>query len=51
MITKWMKQTMSIVVCSTLMIAGAPTELLQAQDAFPTCPGNSGAAGGRAVDQ
>ncbi len=33
MITKWMKQTMSMVVCSTLIIAGAPTELLQAQDA------------------
>ena len=33
MITKWMKQTMSMVVCSTLMIAGAPTELLQAQSA------------------
>ena len=33
MITNWMKQTMSIVVCSTLIIAGAPTELLQAQNA------------------
>jgi hypothetical protein len=33
MITKWMKQIMSMVVCSTLIIAGAPTELLQAQDA------------------
>src|SRR6202789_1559993 len=33
MVTKWMKQTMSMVVCSTLMIAGAPTELLQAQSA------------------
>jgi hypothetical protein len=33
MITKWMKQTMSMVVCATLMIAGAPTELLQAQSA------------------
>ncbi len=33
MITKWMKQTMSMVVCTTLMIAGAPTELLQAQSA------------------
>ncbi len=33
MITKWMKQTMSMVVCSTLIIAGAPTELLQAQSA------------------
>jgi Protein of unknown function (DUF3300) len=33
MIAKWMKQTMSMVVCTTLMIAGAPTELLQAQSA------------------
>jgi hypothetical protein len=33
MITKWIKQTMSMVVCSTLIIAGAPTELLQAQSA------------------
>jgi Protein of unknown function (DUF3300) len=33
MITKLMKQTMSMVVCSTLIIAGAPTELLQAQSA------------------
>jgi Protein of unknown function (DUF3300) len=33
MVTKWMKQTMSMVVCSTLIIAGAPTELLQAQSA------------------
>jgi hypothetical protein len=33
MVSKWMKQTMSMVVCSTLMIAGAPTELLQAQSA------------------
>src|ERR1700691_3311897 len=33
MITKWMKQIMSMVVCATLMIAGAPTELLQAQSA------------------
>jgi hypothetical protein len=33
MITKWIKQTMSMVVCSTLVIAGAPTELLQAQSA------------------
>jgi hypothetical protein len=33
MLTKWMKQIMSMVVCSTLIIAGAPTELLQAQDA------------------
>jgi len=33
MITKWMKQTMSMLVCATLMIAGTPTELLQAQSA------------------
>jgi hypothetical protein len=33
MITKWIKQTMTMVVCSTLIIAGAPTELLQAQSA------------------
>jgi hypothetical protein len=33
MTTEWMKQTMSMVVCATLMIAGAPTELLQAQSA------------------
>jgi hypothetical protein len=33
MVTKWIKQTMSMVVCSTLIIAGAPTELLQAQSA------------------
>ena len=33
MVMKWMKQTMSMVVCSTLIIAGAPTELLQAQSA------------------
>ena len=33
MITKWIKQTLSMVVCSTLIIAGAPTELLQAQSA------------------
>jgi hypothetical protein len=33
MTTKWIKQTMSMVVCATLMIAGAPTELLQAQSA------------------
>jgi Protein of unknown function (DUF3300) len=33
MITKWMKQSMSMVVCATLTIAGAPTELLQAQSA------------------
>jgi uncharacterized protein DUF3300 len=33
MVSKWMKQTLSMVVCSTLVIAGAPTELLQAQSA------------------
>jgi Protein of unknown function (DUF3300) len=42
MITKWMKQTMSMVVCSTLMIAGAPTELLQAQDASQPAPATQG---------
>jgi hypothetical protein len=31
--TKWMKQTLSMVACSTLMITGMPTELLQAQSA------------------
>ena len=42
MITKWMKQTMSMVVCSTLIIAGAPTELLQAQDASQPAPATQG---------
>jgi hypothetical protein len=41
MITKWMKQTMSMVVCSTLMIAGAPTELLQAQSASQSVPASA----------
>jgi hypothetical protein len=41
MITKWMKQTMSMVVCSTLIIAGAPTELLQAQDASQPAPASA----------
>jgi hypothetical protein len=42
MITKWMKQTISMVVCSTLIIAGAPTELLQAQDASQPAPATQG---------
>jgi hypothetical protein len=42
MITKWIKQTMSMVVCSTLIIAGAPTELLQAQDASQPAPATQG---------
>src|SRR6202453_1810487 len=46
MITKWMKQTMSIVVCSTLIIAGAPTELLQAQDASQPAPASTAPAVG-----
>ncbi len=41
MISKWMKQTMSMVVCSTLIIAGAPTELLQAQDASQPAPASA----------
>jgi Protein of unknown function (DUF3300) len=44
MITKWMKQTMSMVVCSTLMIAGAPTELLQAQNASQPAPASQGSS-------
>ncbi len=36
--TNWIKQTMSMVVCATLIIAGAPTELLQAQDASQPAP-------------
>jgi Protein of unknown function (DUF3300) len=44
MITRWMKQTMSMVVCSTLMIAGAPTELLQAQDASQPAPASQGSS-------
>jgi Protein of unknown function (DUF3300) len=44
MITKWMKQTMSMVVCSTLMIAGAPTELLQAQNASQSAPASQGSS-------
>jgi hypothetical protein len=44
MITKWMKQTMSMVVCSTLIIAGAPTELLQAQDASQPAPASTAPA-------
>jgi hypothetical protein len=51
MIAKWMKQTMSMVVCSTLMIAGAPTELLQAQGAFqPAAASTPAAAPQRAAD-
>src|SRR5580704_7003310 len=44
MIAKWMKQTMSMVVCSTLMIAGAPTELLQAQDASQPASASQGSS-------
>ena len=44
MIAKWMKQTMSMVVCSTLMIAGAPTELLQAQNASQPAPASQGSS-------
>ncbi|HET6219203.1 MAG TPA: DUF3300 domain-containing protein [Acidobacteriaceae bacterium] len=44
MITKWMKQTMSMVVCSTLMIAGAPTEFLQAQNASQPAPASQGSS-------
>jgi hypothetical protein len=44
MIAKWMKQTMSMVVCSTLMIAGAPTELLQAQNASQPAPPSQGSS-------
>jgi hypothetical protein len=44
MITKWMKQTMSMVVCSTLIIAGAPTELLQAQNASQPAPASTAPA-------
>jgi hypothetical protein len=36
-----MKQTMSMVVCSTLIIAGAPTELLQAQSASQPAPAST----------
>jgi hypothetical protein len=41
MMTNWMKQTMSMVVCSALIIAGAPTELLQAQDASQPAPASA----------
>ena len=41
MVTKWMQQTMSMVVCSTLIIAGAPTELLQAQSASQPAPAST----------
>jgi Protein of unknown function (DUF3300) len=44
MITNWMKQTMSMLVCSTLIIAGAPTELLQAQDASQPAPAVQGSS-------
>ena len=44
MITKLMKQTMSMVVCSTLIIAGAPTELLQAQNASQPAPAAQGSS-------
>ncbi|MEA2259077.1 MAG: hypothetical protein QOJ51_1902 [Acidobacteriaceae bacterium] len=38
MTTQWMKQLMSMVVCSPLMLGGAPAELLQAQDASQPAP-------------
>jgi hypothetical protein len=41
MVMKWMQQTMSMVVCSTLIIAGAPTELLQAQSASQPAPAST----------
>ena len=41
MISNWIKQIMSMVVCSTLIIAGAPTELLQAQDASQPAPASA----------
>ncbi len=44
MISKWMKQTMSMLVCSTLIIAGAPAEFLQAQDASQPAPVSQGSS-------
>ncbi len=38
MIAKWMKQLLSMVVCSTLLVAGAPAEALQEQPASPPVP-------------
>jgi Protein of unknown function (DUF3300) len=49
MITKLMNQTMSMVVCSTLIIAGAPTELLQAQNASQPAPAAQGSSTPAAV--
>jgi hypothetical protein len=42
--TNWMKQTMSMLVCSTLIIAGAPAELLQAQNASQPAAAASGSS-------
>jgi hypothetical protein len=36
--SEWTKQTLSLVVCSTLLLAGSPAQLLQAQDASSTPP-------------
>jgi hypothetical protein len=49
MITKWMKQAMSMVVCSTLIIASTPTELLQAQNASQPAPAAQGSSTPAAV--
>jgi len=38
MIAKWMKQLLSMVVCATLLVAGAPAEALQEQPASPPVP-------------
>jgi hypothetical protein len=39
MTTQWMKQLMSMVVCSPLMLGGAPAELLQGTRCLTTGPG------------
>jgi hypothetical protein len=39
-----MKQIMSMVVCSTLLLAGAPVEVLQAQDASQPAPAPQGSS-------
>jgi hypothetical protein len=38
MIAKWMKQLLSMLVCTTLIAAGAPAEALQEQDASQAAP-------------
>ena len=38
MIAKWMKQLLSMLVCSTLLVAGAPVEALQEQAASAPVP-------------